>query len=153
MIFMTPNTISRPAAMMKSMAAVVTASRATVSMVIPSREGRGGDAPPRRDHRRSGLARALRARIDVLEALDDLHAAVGLDLAEIHGQRRMALLVHLDGAARTLDRDLGQRLQNLVLVGAASLLDGSLVGVDRFVLRNRQIVRRLQLGAVLLEIG
>jgi hypothetical protein len=35
MIFITPNTIKRPDEMMKSRAAVVTASRATVSMLAP----------------------------------------------------------------------------------------------------------------------
>src|SRR3954451_20475847 len=104
MIFMTPNTIRRPAAMMKSMAAVVTASRATVSMVIPGREVRGGPLSASRDHRRSGLAGALRAGIDVRETLDHLHIAVSLDLAQIHGQRRMTLFVHLDRAAWALDR-------------------------------------------------
>src|SRR5882672_12592912 len=159
MIFITPNTIRSPDEMMKSSAAVVTASRATVNMVSPGWCARGRCDWPRasklsrhcerseaiQDHARdsgllrrfaprndglrpSRLRRALCARIDILEALDHAHRAVSLDLAEIHGERGVPLLVHLDRAARPVDGNLFQRLQHLGLVRAAGFLHGGLVG-------------------------
>src|SRR5579863_3992497 len=107
MIFITPKTISRPAETMKRIAAVVMTSSTSVIMrtdqVAPGRK----KAIPssRRQPSTSRLqVRALRARIDIREALDDLYATVGRHLAEIHRQRRMMLLRHRDLAAWTVHR-------------------------------------------------
>src|SRR6266581_1536977 len=101
----------------------------------------------------SRFRRALCARIDAREALDHADPSVGLDLAEIHGERGVPLLVHLDRAARPVDRHFGERLQHLGLIRSAGFLDRGLVSIDRLVFRHRQIVRRLQVGAELLAHG
>src|SRR5579863_3977235 len=99
MILSTPNTTRSPMATANSRPAVVTTSS---SKVMPESLFQ---------------IRALVAWIDVLERLDHLDAAVGLHLTQIHGQRRVALLVHLDGAARAIDRHLGERLDDAVGAG------------------------------------
>ena len=60
---------------------------------------------------------ALRTGIDVLERFQNLRAAVLLHLRQVDGERRMALLAHLDLAARTIDHDFPQRLDHFVGVG------------------------------------
>src|SRR3984893_15992159 len=136
MIFITPKTINRPAETMKRIAAVVITSRASVIMRANRIEpGRKKAVPSSR--RRPSTSRlqfrALRARIDIGKALDDLHRAVGLHLPEIHSQRRVMLLRHVDLSARTLHRNLAERLQDLGLFGAAGLFRRGLVGIDRFI--------------------
>src|SRR3984957_7792367 len=148
MIFITPNTINRPAETMKRIAAVVTMSRASVTMranrIEPGRKKAVPSARRRRSTSRLQV-RALRARIDIGKALDDLHRAIGLHLAEIHRQRRVMLLRHIDLAARTFHRDLAKRFQDLGLFGAAGLFRRGLEGIDRFIFRHRKVVRGLQL--------
>src|ERR1700686_5044042 len=149
MIFITPNTINRPAETMKRIAAVVMMSRASVIMRANRIAAGGKKGVPSSRRRRSTSrlqVRALRARIDIGKALDDLHRAVGLHLAEIHGQRRVMLLRHIDLAARTFYRDLAKRLQDLGLLGAAGLFRRGLVSIDRFIFRHRKVVRGLQLS-------
>src|SRR3979411_2376975 len=104
MIFITPKTISRPAETMKRIAAVVTMSRTSVIMGANQVEPRRKKAasPSRRRPSTSGLqVRALRIRVDIGKALDDLDPAIGLHLTEIHRQRRMVLTRHRDLAAWT----------------------------------------------------
>src|SRR5437868_10239263 len=95
MIFITPNTISKPAETMKRIAAVVTISSTSVIM-IANRVGprRKGALPSsRRRPSTSRLqVRALLARIDIEKALDDLYPAIGLHLPKIHRQGRVVLL-------------------------------------------------------------
>src|SRR5271156_1216092 len=110
MIFITPNTMSSPDEMIKSSAAVVTASSATVSMMAP-RQNRVRPSPSASRQLRSGFRWALRARVDAREGLDHLDTAIGLHLAEVHRERRVALLVHLNLATRPVDGHLLQRLQ------------------------------------------
>src|ERR1700737_3605872 len=114
MIFITPKTINRPAETMNRIAAVVTTSSPRFSIVA---------AP------RCGLlqGRTLRARIDVLERLEHLHRPVRLYLTEVHRERRMTLLAHLDGAARTVERDLREGRNHLGGFDAAGLFDRGLV--------------------------
>src|SRR5271163_5059034 len=112
MIFMTPNTMRSPAETMNRIAAVVTMSRTSVIIRLrsscknqgPSRQK--ADASRRLSPRISGLQiGALRPRIDIGEALDDLYRAVGLHLPEIHGERGVMLRRHHDRAARPFDTD------------------------------------------------
>src|SRR3954447_26191252 len=104
MIFMTPKIISRPAATTKRIAAVVVMSRNCTSMGLGL--ARGSEARPV-GHASPGQGllqvRALVAGIDVLERRDQLDASVRRDLAEIHRQRRVALLAHLDRTARAIE--------------------------------------------------
>src|ERR1700759_394904 len=143
MIFITPKTINRPAETMKRIAAVVMMSRTSVIMRADQIEPQRKKEIPssRRRPSTSGLqVRALRTRIDIGKALDDLHCAVGLHLAEIHRQRSMVLRRHCNLASRTLHGNLGKRLEDLGWFSAACLFDGSLVGVDGFIFRHRKIV-------------
>src|SRR5580700_2511761 len=153
MIFITPNTIRSPDEMMKSRAAVVTVSRARVSMLASGPDPRETGLPSRAILSCSGFRRALRARIDIGEGPDHLDAAVCLDLSEIHGQRRVPLLVHADGAARPIDGNFGQSRQHLLRVGTSGLFHRGLVGIDPLIFRYRQVVRRLEVRAELLAHG
>src|SRR5690349_1485071 len=92
MIVITPNTINRPAETMKRIAGVVMMSKTSVIMGVDRIEPRRKKAVTsfRRRLSTSRLqVRALRAWIDIREALDDLHRPVGLHLPEIHRQGRV----------------------------------------------------------------
>src|SRR5262245_25709842 len=105
--------IISPEATANRIAAVVTASsRRTPKAPCLSRIAGGAALTPPGTGLRRSEVRALLARIDVLEGADQLDAAVRLHLAEVHGERRMALLVHLDQAARSLEADLAKRLDH-----------------------------------------
>src|SRR5579862_16966 len=115
MIFITPNTISNPADTAKRIAAVVTMSSSVALMLKPLRSnpvrehGVVHRPPPRAsavDRLPRLELRTLGARIHVLEGVENLHRPILLHLAEIHRQRRMVLLVHADGAARSVERNL-----------------------------------------------
>src|SRR5665647_84810 len=105
-IFITPNTISSPAATMNRIAAVVMMSRTRVIMkTIPAAAAAGQRAPPPRAESLLFQVRALRAGADIGKAADDLDAAVSLHLTKIHRQRRVVLVRHRDLAARAVHRD------------------------------------------------
>src|SRR5579883_1724181 len=110
------------------MAAVVTMSRNCADMVQSA--GRRRDKAPPRPSLSLFQLRALIAGIDILEALEHLDAAIRLHLAQIHSERRMALLRHLDEAARPLERDFGERLDDGVGLRRLRLLDRRLVEID-----------------------
>ena len=106
MIFMTPKISNNPAETMYRIAAVVTMS---------SNRSIGDLRQVRRScSRRLFEVRALRAGSDILEAVDHLHTAIGLNLRKVHRERRVVLLVHRDAAARAIDCHFTQRLQDLV---------------------------------------
>src|SRR5580700_10705928 len=106
MILSTPKTISSPAATTNRIAAVVTTSSSRTTKLLQ--------------------LGALIAGIDVGEGLDHLHAAVRLDLAEIHGQRSVVLVSHIDRSAGPIEGNLRQSGQHLCLVEAAGLLNRGL---------------------------
>src|ERR1700722_1378788 len=142
MIFMTPKTSNRPAATTYKMAAVLTMSRscATIRRDFFNRDSGisfclAASRPERRDasHHLIEL-RTLTARVHVLEGRHDVDSAIGLDLAEIHGERRMTLLVHLDQAARSLEADILQRRQHRLGVDGSGFFNGKRVKMDRLVL-------------------
>ena len=152
MIFITPNTINRPLATINRIAAVVRISSASAIMKFCSEKSYRlrGDVARRRHHKNSGFqVRALVAGIDALKTLDDLDAAITLDLPQIHVQGRVMLLGHDDRSARSGHADCGERLQHGRAIRAAGLFDRRLVRVDRFVFRNRKIVRRFRILAEL----
>src|SRR2546428_8220477 len=120
--------------------AVVTTSR---SWVVNTRSVPWPDPP-------LFQVRALVARIDEPEALEDLGLAVGLHLGQVDRQRCVVLLVHLDLPAWPLEDDGRQHWTELVHVGGPRLLPGHGIGVDAVVLRLRERVRGLETGAELL---
>ena len=75
----------------------------------------------------------LVARIHILECLDDFYTSIRLNLAQIHRQRRMTFLAHLDGAAWTADRNVGESLDYIFGFRRFRLLDRGLVRVNAFV--------------------
>src|SRR5687767_9014579 len=85
--------------------------------------------------------RALLARVNVGEAGDDANNSVLLHLAQIHGQRGVVLLRHLNPAARPLEGDLREGRQHLPAVGAPRLLYCGLVQVYARILQHREVVR------------
>src|SRR3954471_2679219 len=153
MIFITPNTINRPLATINRIAAVVRISSASAIMKFCSEKSYRlrDDVARRRYHKNSGFqVRAMVAGIDALKTLDDLDAAVTLDLPQIHAQGRVMLLGHSDRSARSGDADFGKRLQHGRAIRTAGLFDRRLVRIDRFILRNRKIIRRFCVLAELL---
>src|SRR5256712_13925674 len=94
--------------------------------------------------------RALVARIDEPEALQDLRLAVGLHLSQADRQRSSVLLVHLHLPAWPLEDDGGQDLDELFRVGGPRLLHGHGVGVDAVVFGLRERVGGLETGSELL---
>src|SRR6476469_1735791 len=120
MIFMTPKIIRRPAATTKRIAAVVVMSRNCTSMGL-GLAGGGEARPVGYASPGQGLlqVRALVAGIDVLEGRDQLDPAVRRDLTEVHRQRRVALLAHLDRAARAVELHFRERLDDTVRSRAA----------------------------------
>src|ERR1700728_1544672 len=106
MILSTPNMANRPTETTNKIAAVVRMSRRS------SMAGAKGS-----DLSRFPLSllqiRTLIAGIDILEGRGDLDRAVALHLAEVHGERRVVLLVHHDRAARAGEGDGRQGLDHL----------------------------------------
>src|ERR1700730_3691369 len=90
---------------------------------------------------------ALLARADVLELLENFHAAVGLNLAEMHVERRVVLLVHLNYSPRALKAHLRKGLQDGICLDTTRLLDGRLVEINAVILGGCEIVRRLHVIA------
>src|SRR5258705_2815786 len=150
-IFITPKTISSPAATMKRIAAVVMMSRASVIMRQHRSTAAGGRCVlPLRAGSLGLQVRTLLSSADIGKALDDLDAAISLHLTEIHRQRRVMLLRHRDLAARTVHRDIGESFQDGARFGFTGLFHGRLVRIDRFIFRHRKIIRGLQIGTELL---
>src|SRR5438552_3813908 len=143
MIFITPNTIRRPDDTINRIAVVVAISSKIVIMARYPGPACGSQDWFRRQTVPLRLqVRTLLARINTGKALDDLDAAITLDLPQIHAQWRMVLLRHHDRSARSLDADLAKGLEHGAALGAAGLFDRGLVGVDGLVFRHRKVVRR-----------
>src|SRR6266704_4531768 len=150
MIFITPNTIRRPDDTINRIAVVVAISNKFVIMARYPEPACGSRYWFPRQVIPLGLqVRALPAGINTGKALDDLNAAITLDLTQIHAQWRMVLLRHHDRSARSLDADLAKSLEHGATLGAAGLFDRGLVGVDGLVFRHGKVVRRFQVCAEL----
>src|SRR3984893_15467658 len=106
-IFITPNTISSPAATMKRIAAVVMMSRASVIMRQHRATSAGGRCVLLPGAGSSGLqVRPFGSGADIGKALDALDPAMSVHMIEIHRHRGMMLLRHRDLAARTVLGDI-----------------------------------------------
>src|SRR3981189_3285910 len=168
-IFRTPSTTRTPAATENRIDAVVAMSRTRENIagqrLAEMDEAVGVDSARTRQRsplfsggRRKLLRRAkllpyllqrgaLLARADVLKFLENLHAAVGLNLAEMHVERRVVLLVHLNYSPRALEAHLRESLQDGICLDTTRLLDGRLVEINAIILGGCEIVRRLHVIA------
>src|SRR6267143_2551692 len=168
-IFRTPSTTRRPAATENRIDAVVAMSRTRENIagqrLAEMDEAVGVERREQDSARRSFVGAAascygalnsclillqlgaLLARADALKLLENLHAAVGLNLAEMHVERRVVLLVHLNYSPRALEAHLRESLQDGICLDTTRLLDGRLVEINAIILGGCEIVRRLHVIA------
>src|SRR5258705_10663395 len=112
-IFITPKTISSPAATMKRIAAVVMMSRASVIMRQHRSTAAGGRCVlPLRAGSLGLQVRTLLSSAEIGKPLDDLDAAISLHLTDLHRHRGVMLPRHRDLPARPVHDDIGGCFQH-----------------------------------------